>query len=282
MTVHGFDELADLALRKSGHAFRPNQVYLLESRLSEILRRESFSELGELADCLKARPNPVLENEIVTAMLSKETRFFDDRKTLQALVDERIPKLAKSQEETGETRPIRIWCAGGGSGQEAYSLAILLDEANAEERFGRSVEIVSTDICKWTTEKAVHGIYDHYEIQFGLSAKRMLKYFTKADNDWKANASLRERVTFEVQNLMEPFDAYERFDIILCRNVLGALLSPIATDIVKRLGPVLSSGGTLLLAPGETLPVDTGMFRAEGKPNFWHFDPSHQSTAAVA
>lgn len=282
MKVRGFDELADLALRKSGHAFRANQTYLLEARLGPIMRRESFSELGELADCLKARPNPILEQEIVAAMLGKDTRFFGNRKTLRTIITELLPAIANDREEAGGKAPLRVWCAGGGAGQEAYSLAILLDEMPEDAMIDQKVEIVSTDICKQSTDKAVLGIYDHYEIQLGLSAKRMLKYFSKKDNDWQANSTLRERVEFNVQNLMEPFDEFERFDIILCRNVLGGILTPIATDITRRLGPVLNEGGALFLGENEVLPVDTGFQLSTHIEGAWHYDPKLRDTAAVA
>ncbi len=258
MTAPGFDELADLALRKSGHAFRVNQKYLMEARLSDILRRESFSELAELADCLSARPNPVLEDEVVAAMLGKDTHFFKDRDRLTSIVSELLPSIARRHEERGETRPIRLWCAGGGSGQEAYSLAMLLDEANEDVFLGRAIEIVSTDICKRSCEQASAGLYNHYEIQRGLSARRMLKYFTKADDLWRANDTLRERVTFGVQNLMDPFDGGELYDIVLCRDVLNDLLTPIALDISRRLGATLQDEGCLFLAKNEELPVDIG------------------------
>ena len=258
MKVSGFDELADLALRKSGHAFKESQQYLLDARLSDILRRESFSELVELADCLKARPNPVLEDEVVSAMLSKETRFFQDRTTLSVIVSDILPAAAKRQEEVGENAALRVWCAGGGTGQEAYSLAMLVDEADPELFLGRDIEIISSDICKRSVERASAGAYNHYEIQLGLSAERMLKYFNKKDDAWVANSSLRERIACHVHNLLEPFDTYERFDVIVCRNVLSGILSPIATDIAKKIGSVLQDNGALVLGPGETLPAGIG------------------------
>jgi chemotaxis protein methyltransferase CheR len=165
MDMTGFDELADLALRKSGQAVHRRQAYLIEARLSDILRRESFSTLTELSDCLKARPNPAFEDEVVTAMASKETQFFQDREALVYIVDKLLPDFAAKQDTNGEERPIRILCAGGCTGQEPYSLAILVDEAGEEKRLGRKVELISVDMCKASTQRAKDGIFNHFEIQ---------------------------------------------------------------------------------------------------------------------
>ncbi len=282
MAVPGFDELADLALRKSGHAFRSSQIYLLEARLGEIMRRENFTELSELADCLKARPNPSFENEVVAAMLGKDTRFFRDRGVLKSIVRDVLPATAKARDEQGIDGPLRIWCAGGGTGQEAYSLAILLDEADDADFFGRDVEIFSSDFCKRSIQRAKDGRYDNFEIQLGLSAARMLKYFSKKDADWLANDSLRDSISFEVHNLVEPFDAYEPFDVVICRNVLSGILTPIARDIVGNICATLREDGLLFLGQDETLPQDLGLYRNEEFPASWFYDPLKRDKAAVA
>ena len=282
MTASGFDELADLALRKAGHAFKLKQRYLLDARLSEIMRRENFTELSELADCLRARPNPAFEDEVVSAMLNKQTRFFDDRQVLKSIVYDVLPAIAKSQDEQGASAPMKVWCAGGGSGQEAYSLAILIDEAGGDEFLGRPIEIGSTDICKRTTDRAISGIYDHYEIQLGLSAARMLQYFDKNDDGWRAKPALSERVNFETRNLLEPFDSYDQFDVILCRNVLGDFLSPIANDILGKLASVLISNGVLILGKDENLPLDSPFRRSETISGGWRHNPRSNGAAAVA
>ncbi|MEM9668214.1 MAG: CheR family methyltransferase [Pseudomonadota bacterium] len=251
MAIAGFDELADLALQSSGFVFRTTQAYLLESRLSHIMRRENFSTLEELANCLRARPNPVFEQEIAAALTSKETRFFSDRKVLSRIVSDILPGLA--EQSTGKDN-LRILCAGGGSGQEAYSLAILLQEAGLDYLDGRTVDIVSIDICKASTERARSGLFDHFEIQTGLSVQRMLSNFEKTDDHWRARGEIRQRVSFRQQNLLQDLSGLGTFDIILCRNVLKSMATTIAGDVADRMTKQLRSRGLMFLGEGEQLP----------------------------
>ncbi|MEM7663771.1 MAG: CheR family methyltransferase [Pseudomonadota bacterium] len=251
MTTAGFDELADLALRASGYAFRTTHAYLVESRLAHIMRRENFSTLEELANCLRARPNPVFEQEIVAALTSKKTRFFSDRQTLQRIVEDVLPRLGELREE-GES--LRILCAGGATGQEAYSLAILLEEQDEDALKDQSVEITSVDICKTSTERARSGLFNHFEIQTGLSIHRMLEHFEKSDNFWRASEALRQRISFRTHNLIQDVKGLGAFDVILCRNVLPPMASTLAGDLVHRLSLQLRPGGLIYLSDDESLP----------------------------
>lgn len=269
----GFDELADLALRKSGQSIDSSQCYLIEARLGNILRRESFSTLAELSECLKARPNPAFEDEVVAAMASKKSGFFHDREALGEIADVFLPKAAVAQKDAGEHRPLRVLCAGGGTGQEAYSLAILLAETDEAKLLGRTVEIISVDLCKASTERAMAGVFDHYEIQMGLSVRRMLKYFTRKDDGWQISADIRRRVSFEVENLMQPFDGIEGFDIVLCRNVLPGMAKSIGADLARRLGALLGPTGLLFLGEGESLATVRGMYTSLHTARAWRYDP---------
>lgn len=252
MDTVGFDELADLALRKSGQAFRVTQVYLMEARLAHILRRENFSTLDELAACLKARPNLVLENEIVAALTGKHTQFFQDRDTLARILSDVLPRRA---EQCASDDKLRILCAGGGTGQEAYSLAMLLAEAGSEAFSGKRIEIVSIDLCKASTERARAGFFSHFEIQMGLSVHRMLAHFKGVDGGWQASEALRDRISFRVHNLLEDPAGLGVFDVILCRNVLPPMAATIAIDVVRRLSRQLTVDGLFFLADEEIMPV---------------------------
>jgi len=274
MGMTGFDELADLALRKSGQAIRRSQRNLIEARLGNILRRENFSTLAELSECLQARPNPAFEDEVVAAMASKQSHFFHDRETLGNIIDVLLPKAAEAQEAAGEQRPLRVLCAGGGTGQEVYSLAILLAESDETKLLERTVELVSVDLCKASTERAEAGVFGHFEIQMGLSVHRMLKYFTRKDDGWKISGDIRRRVSFEVENLMQPFDGIEGFDIILCRNVLHGMTASIGADLARRLGALLGPAGLLFLGENESLPDMAGLHPSLDIPRAYYFDPS--------
>ncbi|MEL7453941.1 MAG: CheR family methyltransferase, partial [Pseudomonadota bacterium] len=233
MDQQSFNEIADLALRTSGQAWHPEKQYLMEARLSHILRRENFSDIGELAACMQARPNPVLADEVTSALTGKTTGFFSDRDTLKRIVGDVLPRLSESVKTTD---PLRVLCAGGGTGQEAYSLTILLHEAGPEYLSGRDVEIVSIDICKASTARAEAGIYGHFEVQTGLSVHRMLEHFTGIDGRWQISETMRNRVSFQVANLREDLSGLGHFDVILCRSILPGMAEPIARETVERLG----------------------------------------------
>lgn len=251
MNHSGYNEIADLALRKTGQVFRANHRYLVEARLAPILRRENFSTLDELANCLKARPNSVLEIEVAAALTGKDTQFFRDRKTLGHVMS----FLAKRAGNAGASgAKLRVLCAGGGTGQEAYSLVIEALE-NAPHLFEDDLlEIVSVDICKASTLRARAGRYGHFEIQTGLSAQRMLKYFSRADNSWQASGALRDNVSFSVCNLMTGLPELGLFDVVLCRNVMPAMARPIAIDVAGQLLETLQPWGQLVLGCDEVLP----------------------------
>lgn len=248
----GFDEIADLALRKSGQNFRRSQHYLVEARLAHILRRESFASLNELAECLQARPNQAFEDEIVAALTSKTAVFFQDREALGHIVKTLLPRASAARAD-GEREPLRVLCAGGGTGQEAYSLAILLDEAERLGAAALDVDIISIDLCRATTERARKGLFGHFEIQMGMSAQRMLKHFHREDAHWKVSDEIARRVRFEVANLMDPFDRDDAFDVVLCRNVMIHMAGPIAQDLADRLSTLLLPTGLLFLGQGEQL-----------------------------
>ncbi|MEO0882170.1 MAG: CheR family methyltransferase [Pseudomonadota bacterium] len=280
MTAAGFNELADLALRASGFAFRSTHAYLVESRLAHIMRRENFSTLEELANCLRARPNPVFEQEIVAALTNKETRFFANRQTLQRIIVDMLPKLA---ERRGDGEAVRVLCAGGGTGQEAYSLAILLEEQDETFLNGRTVELTSIDICKASTERARAGTFNHFEIQTGLSIHRMLAHFEKSDSLWQASETLRRRISFRTHNLVQDVTGLGAFDVILCRNVLPSMASTIASDVVGRLSQQLQPHGLLYLADGEALPgLVEGVEASYEARGAYHRPQSDPSSAVVA
>lgn len=274
MDMMGFDELADLALRKSGQAVKRSHAYLIEARLGNILRRENFSTLHELSECLKARPNIAFENEVVAAMANKQSSFFHERETLEHIVEVMLPRLVREQEEAGEHQALRVMCAGGGTGQEAYSLAILLDEADEQTWLGRPIELVSVDMCRASTMQAEEGLYGHFEIQMGLSVHRMLKYFSRKDESWVIADKLRKKVNFKVENLIDPFDEFETFDIILCRNVFPFMAVPIATSLAQRLCGLLAYNGVLFAGVDEDLNSVPGFYNAPDVRGGYCFDPA--------
>lgn len=245
-----FNELADLALKGSGQAIPRSKSYLIEARLAPIARREGFGSLEDLVHCLKSRANPVFAAECAAALVSKDTWFFRERETLQRLVEDILPIRLKA----GNTGRLKVWIAGGSTGQEAYSLAMMLEDDMPPALRGARIEILSTDLCKAAIERARAGRYGHYEVQKGLSIHRLMKYFTRTDSgQWEISEVLRSRVSFRQHNLLESAGGLGKFDVILCRNVLSGMDRAVRSRVAHSLAAQLMPGGLILLGQGESL-----------------------------
>lgn len=258
MDLETYKEFAELAVTGSGQHIPWERSYIIEARLSSIIRREGFSSARELADCLQSRPNPVLKAEIVAALTAKNTRFFRERDSLEYIIDEVLPR----QKEAGAKR-LRVLCAGGSTGQEAYSLAMLLAEAPDTLLGDVSVEILSLDICNASTERARSGHYGHFEVQRGLSISRLLKHFTRQeDGGWKISDDMRLMVGFRTQNLCEPIDGLGTFDAVLCRDVFSGMAKPISKYVAEKLTRQVIPGGVFITGENEKIPFLTDDFAA--------------------
>lgn len=245
-----FNALVDLALNASGQSIPASKAYLIEARLAHVARREGFGSLEDLVHCLESRQNPIFRAEIAAALLSHDTWFFREPGSLEAVVRSKLPdRVAASP-----SGRVRVWCAGGSTGQEAYSLSMLLEDEPPPGLAGAKVEILSTDLCKVATEKARLGTFGHYEVQRGLSIQRLLKNFTRLESGyWQASEALRSRVSFRVHNLLEPAGGLGKFDIILCRNVLTEMARSARVRVAENLANQMAPGGLILLAQGESL-----------------------------
>lgn len=245
-----FNEIADLALRHSGQSIKPSKGYLMEARLRAISRRESFATLDDLAHCLKARPNPRFEKEIAAALTGKRTQFFGDRDLLERIVSHALPERLK----LSKTGRLRVWCAGVSTGQEPYSLAMLIAEAIGSPLARAEIEIVATDISGACLETAEAATYGHYDVQKGLSIHRLLNNFDRRDTgDWTLKPALSERVSFRTHNLIEPAGNLGLFDVILCRNVLSGMAPPMRAIAAEHMSKQLLPGGLMFCAAGESL-----------------------------
>ncbi len=243
-----FSEIADLALKGSGQSLHASKAYLIEARLSHIVRREGFGSMDDLVNCLKARPNPQLQTEVVSALTSKETCFFRERAGFETLVSDYLPqRLANGR--------VRIWCAGVATGEEVYSLALLCAERGlTADAAGHRIEFVATDVSKAALQKAQTGTYNHYQIQRGLSIQRLLANFEKQNSgDWQIADAVRGQIGFRVHNLLESAAGLGKFDIILCRNVLTGMARGARARVTENLAEVLAPGGMLLTGGTESL-----------------------------
>ncbi len=262
-----FNELADLALGGSGQSISRAKAYLVEARLANIVRREGFGSLDDLVHCLLARPNPVLRAEVAAALVSRETRFFGDRAALQRLVEDVLPARAQAS----PAGRLKVWCAGGSTGQEAYSLAMLLEEAVLPALRGAKIEILSTDLCKHATETARIGRFGHYDVQKGLSIQRLLNHFTRLETgQWQVSEALCARISFRPHNLLESASGLGKFDVIICRNVLSGMAQSARKRVADSLAAQMLPGAVVLVAAGESfLGLTDKLEPARDLPQAW-------------
>ncbi|MCQ8277831.1 protein-glutamate O-methyltransferase CheR [Acetobacteraceae bacterium KSS8] len=257
----GFEAIAAIVKARSGLALGPDKEYLVEARLGPIVRRRGLASLSALADRL--RTDSALEQEVVEAMTTNETLFFRDGKPFDHLRDVVLPRLTATRPKGAK---LRIWSAAASTGQEAYSMAILVCEMGAALT-GRSVEIVGTDIARDALSRATEGLYSQFEVQRGLPARLLVKYFTKEDQGWRINRPLRDMVQFRSWNLLGDLAALGRFDVIFCRNVLIYFDQPTKARTLQAMSRLLADDGTLYLGGAETLlGIDCDLCSLPGAP----------------
>jgi chemotaxis protein methyltransferase CheR len=249
MTEFEFEYLRTFLKQRSGLALTAEKRYLVESRLTPVCRRFNLAALGDLIGALKLGQDGAIERAVVEAMTTNETFFFRDRIPFDLFRDTILPEaLARNASK----RRLRIWCAAASTGQEPYSLAMLLQEAGPKLA-GWQVEIVATDLSTEVIEKAKLGLYSHFEVQRGLPVQWLIKYFTQIGEQWQIAQSLRSMVDYRQLNLLHSFTSLGQFDVIYCRNVLIYFDAPTKSDVLARLAAQLAPGGALLLGAAETV-----------------------------
>ena len=249
MTDLDFEYLRAYLKQRSGLALTAEKRYLVESRLTPVCRRFGLAALRDLIGALKLARDGGLERAVVEAMTTNETYFFRDRTPFDLFRDVILPEaLARN----AGRRRLRIWCAASSTGQEPYSLAMLLQEAGSRLA-GWQVDIVATDLSAEVIEKARLGLYSHFEVQRGLPVQWLLKYFTQVGEQWHIAPSVRAMVEYRQLNLLYGFEGLGQFDVIYCRNVLIYFDAPTKSDILGRLAGSLAPGGTVLLGAAETV-----------------------------
>jgi chemotaxis protein methyltransferase CheR len=248
MSPDGFAFIAGLVKSRSGLVLTPDKQYMLDTRLGPLLKKEGLASLDALA--LKLRePRAVRLAETVTeALTTNESSFFRDGKPFDHL-KRILPGLAAAR-PVGST--LRIWSAACSTGQEAYSIAMLVQELGPELA-GRRIEILGTDISQEVLVRAREGFYTQFEVQRGLPAKLMVKYFQQEAGRWRVSPAIRAMARFEHLNLLADFRHLGRFDVIFCRNVLIYFDSPTKTQVLTALAARLAPDGVLYLGGAETV-----------------------------
>ena len=250
MTPEDFERLQALLSSRAGFRLSRERMQLAEHRLGPVARREGYHNVEAMLASLWSRPVASLGWGVIEALLNGETWSRRDRAAFEVLERELLPALTAARGGR-----VRIWSAGGGTGQEAYSLAIAALEAGAE------VEVLATDLSRQAIEKAMSGLYTSFEIQRGLSARVMLRWFEQVDDQWRARPELRAAIRFKRANLLDEPGDEGRFDIVFCRHVLNDMASDRRARLLDGLERRLIDDGCLFLGADERPDGDSVAFR---------------------
>ena len=252
-TVSGVDYgyLRQLVFNLSQNVLDPSRDYLFETRLCRLLRNEGMSHLKELEQRLRMQREPNLERAVAEAMTINETSFFRDGRPFEMLRTELLPKLIESRRMT---RTMRFWSAACSTGQEGFSLAMLVRE-HFPQLAGWNIRVEGTDICTEVVERARAGRYHRIEMNRGLPARFLVRYFDRVGEDWVAKPEIQQMCNFRQANLCAarlPFNrADDRFDVIFLRNVMLYFSQETRKTLLGGIHGLLAPDGLLFLGSSE-------------------------------
>jgi chemotaxis protein methyltransferase CheR len=238
--------LQDYVYRESGIVLDGDKHYLFEARLTPILFQRKLGSLDDLCSLLRASHDAPLQQQVVEAMTTNETFFFREAAQYDALKSTVLPQLI---EERRDTRRMSFWSAAASSGQEAYSLAMMLMEMGLGDW---NIQILGTDLSTQMLERARAAKYLQIEVNRGLPAAYLIKYFQRAGLEWQLKDEVRRMVRFETADLRQSMRTRGPFDIVFCRNVLIYFDIESKRKILSELRSTLFRGGYLLLGGSET------------------------------
>jgi len=246
ITQENYSFLQQHVYRTSGIVLDENKHYLLEARLIPIVRRENLKTINDLCALIRATRSGKVSQDVVEAMTTNETLFFRDMVPFKVLRSTLLPSLVVARKAT---RRISFWSAASSSGQEAYSLAMMLCEMGLEDW---NVDILGTDLNEKMVERACRGSFAQIEVNRGLPATHLVKYFDRHDLEWHVKPILRRMVRFEKFDLRDSMRSMSSCDFVLCRNVLIYFDMETKRQILREIAKTLAPGGYLLLGAAET------------------------------
>jgi chemotaxis protein methyltransferase CheR len=260
------DYLRGVVMRTSGNHVDPARDYLFESRLQRVLRTKGLTSLNELVMALRAEEGSTLRRSVAEAMTINETSFFRDAASFDLLRSELLPALIAARRET---RTLRFWSAASSSGQEAYSLAMLLREYFPLLASWR-IEILGTDISEEMVARAQAGRYQRIEINRGLPVRLLLKYLARSGDDWEMAPDIRRICRFQQRNLCELTGMPERFDVIFLRNVMIYFPQETRDKVLMMMHRTLAPDGMLFLGMSEQPRMDSPWQTVLTAKAVWH------------
>lgn len=243
------DYVRTLAREKAAIVIDAKKDYLIESRLEPVARREGFASTQEFIRSIRENQTPGrLQDAVIDALTTNETLFFRDHHPFDALRQTILPELIAGR---SRQRKLRIWSAACSTGQEPYSIAML-----AADRFpeldGWDLRIIATDLSDTVLEKARSGVFSKFEINRGLPAPMLVKFFEQSGQSWVIRETVRRKIEFRKLNLAEDWLALPSFDLVFLRNVMIYFDLKTKKQILSRLRGLLAPDGYLALGSSET------------------------------
>jgi chemotaxis protein methyltransferase CheR len=250
-----FTYISRLVQQRSAIVLGPGKEYLVEARLGSLARDEVDGDIRLLVTRLQADRDDRLAAKVVDAMTTNETLFFRDGHPFEALRSHVLPELMEAR---GDTRRLSIWCGASSSGQEPYSIAMVLDEV-LQRHAGWDVSLLATDINEEMLERTRQGSYSQLEVNRGMPITMLMKHFDKAGTHWQAKEHLRRLIRTRQVNLAKPLPPLGSFDVVFLRNVLIYFDTDTKRAVFDQVRKVLRPGGYLFLGGAETaLTIDAG------------------------
>lgn len=250
-----FTYISRLVQQRSAIVLGPGKEYLVEARLGSLARAEVDGDIRLLVSRLQADRDDRLAAKVVDAMTTNETLFFRDGHPFEALRAHVLPALLEAR---GDTRRLSIWCGASSSGQEPYSIAMVLHEV-FQKHAGWDVSLLATDINEEMLERTRQGSYSQLEVNRGLPITMLMKHFDKAGTHWQAKEHLRRLIRTRQVNLAKPLPPLGSFDVVFLRNVLIYFDTDTKRAVFDQVRKVLRPDGYLFLGGAETaLTIDAG------------------------
>lgn len=261
MDQSDFNQFRQFLEDACGISLGENKQYLVSNRIRKILEDNKIDNLGELVRSLRLTTNRRLREQVIDSMTTNETFWFRDTYPYDHLKNVHFPVLLSTGNRT--LGPVRIWSAACSSGQEPYSVSIMVEEYKKQQPglLPRNVQVIATDLSTSVLEQARTGEYDKLSVMRGLSQERLERYFDNPDNEsWRVKPFVRERVEFRVLNLMDSYTSLGKFDVVFCRNVLIYFNADLKRQILQKVHASLKPQGVLYVGSSESLAGAADLF----------------------
>jgi chemotaxis protein methyltransferase CheR len=251
-----FGVLAETLKRHAGLVISPEQEYLLEARLSPVACKHALTDLEALAEVLANRHSERVIQDVIDAMMINETLFFRDGAPFDDLRRRVLPRLLQARPANAA---LRLWSAAASTGQEPYSMAMILTDHEPSLPEGRA-EIVATDIAGAALGRARRGLFTQFEVERGLPAPALARHFRREADGWSVSQRLRQLVTFRRWNLLSDLRPLGQFDVVFCRNVLIYFDEATKAGVLEAIARQMAPDGVLYLGGSETVVGLTEQF----------------------